>query len=286
VMAVVVASCAGPVDTAPAGVEPLDQVFGNLDPARQAEAMDQARERENLMRGCMAAEGFEYVPYVGTEDTRVGAEVMVRRMRSAVKTADDEFVRSFGYGSTEMQIRLAAYFANDPNRVIQDRLGPEEYRVYMETLTACSVTAREAYGMGDEVAAAWSTFEEELADLDRRIVAAPEVVDATREWSRCMAREGYRFSSLEDPVREVEERFAGTFEEAYAAGETVGPGNGPPQLAPDVVAGLQAAEVALAVADAGCRVSTGLAEVLERVRAEMEARWVAEHGDLLEMIGG
>jgi len=263
-----------------AASDPLVALFEERSAARQAEALRTMSELKESIRRCMAVEGFDYVPYSGTEETRVDGAFVLRRLRAAVSEMDDEFVQRSGYGVTEYRTRLSTYLAADPNIAIVNGLSEEARDVYFDSLARCSRAAREELPAGGRIDAI-PELEVALIELDQRILADPAVVDAMAAWSRCMMSEGYGFSSPAEAVAFVEAAVDDAFEQSYLQH----PEGRVSDLEDEVIADALEEEIAIATSDAQCRRSTGFGDTLARVREELDRRFAEERGDLIEVVG-
>lgn len=157
----------------------------------------------------------------------------------------------------------------------------------------CSDLAYEQVHIG---AAMRASFDEQFidwwGDIDARVAADRRTVDLELGWSACMAETGYEFRDYDEMWRWLEDEFNRLV--VYPYGE--GPGGSPiaPEgadeadleelLEPDYdLAELQAfleLEIAMAVVELDCTAT--LEDGLRPIRAEYEARWVAENQGELE----
>lgn len=198
---------------------------------------------------CMAAEGFEYIPFVPSD---VGG--------GAVEAQADyeQHVRAYGWGistrvlqeqDAEEAIRegdLEDSSTADPNLAIieaMDETEQEEYHrvlyggradplagytdeelaaMTQEEMNALVVETVEPSGCYDEAAAAayepsdvsdafWEEFDQDYEDLFSGVDSDPRFAEADAEWSACMADKGYDFANQDEM-------------NAYFQGDANGPG--------------------------------------------------------------
>ena len=189
---------------------------------------------QQLVAECMAAEGFEYIPFVPS-DVGGGFEYD--------EFDEEEYVKQFGFGIATWVLQEEEFiydeendpYAADPNRAIEEAMdelereeyyrvlyggepeiientpweeieamSPEEQEAFYEEAysnwepTGCMNTAWESiyeYGEAD-------TFYEEFGDdLDafyERAQSDPRIVDIQSDWSACMAEKGHDYATQED----------------------------------------------------------------------------------------
>ncbi|WP_423463038.1 hypothetical protein ACO229_24350 [Promicromonospora sp. MS192] len=208
VTAVAVLTLAG--CTAAAGLEPGPARSGDV-PARELTDAEQVRVDEAvelLVRDCMKAEGFRYVPaWVASVEERQGSGYVL---------ADVAWAREHGYG-LELEDRVAEIQRSDPNHAYANAL-PEAERVRWSValdgdpaggmLTAelpaggvvqtpresCFAQAKDKL-YGDF--AAWFRTEKVATNLvglyAQDIVADERFVTQLGAWSECMGRRGYDY---------------------------------------------------------------------------------------------
>ncbi|TKV58742.1 hypothetical protein FDO65_14600 [Nakamurella flava] len=104
------------------------------------------------------------------------------------------------------------------------------------------------------------------------VLDAPEVVAARGRWSHCLAESGHPGMTTEsDPPTSVEQ--------ALTAARSTDDGGQDARLA-----AVQASEIALAVADHDCRVSSGLTAARDAAQRAMEQEYVDAHRAELEQL--
>jgi hypothetical protein len=205
--------------------------------AAQARYQEQETQVQELIRQCMAGEGFEYIPvqYPTPEFDRGFDE--------------EEWVRTQGFGITtwfgneEEQGRFDSDWV-DPNQEIVEAMSDSEREAYYEALygppdqgepqmdpeTGETYYVSEGWGGGcwgkasEEVYGQQNQGYEELApELEQmweRIQNDPRIAEANQSWSACMAGKGFNFESEQKMHETIYEDFQKRFE------EIVGPGGG------------------------------------------------------------
>jgi hypothetical protein len=240
-------------------------------------------DAENIIRDCMKAQGFNYVPVDPTQRRAT--------LAGSVGLSAEEFERRFGYGITtlyEQNRRLqteqaAAAGVSEADRPAYDRAlyGERTDATIFEALDAgdfdrlggCSREAvAQVFGGADVV----QRLQIELDELDQRVAADPRMASAFADWSACMRAAGYDLARPD----EVDTTLAARLEAIV----------GPPQRSAAVadydraaLAALQREEVALVAADISCE-EEHLAEVEDEVQAEAEEDFREQNADLLDRI--
>jgi len=243
---------------------------------RQAQA-------EDLVRDCMKAQGYNYVP---VDPTQRRADLL-----GSAGVSSEEFEKRFGYGITtlfEQNRRLRAEQAaaagiSAADRAAFDRAlyGERADASLFEALDAGDFTrlggcSREAvvevFG-GPEVVRSLQTA---LDELDQRVASDPRMVPAVEAWSACMGAAGYDLAA----PQEVDTTLAARLEAIV----------GPPERSGavvdydrDALAALQRDEVAIIAADISCE-EEHLAPVEDKVQAVAEETFREENADLLDRI--
>ena len=187
---------------------------------------------QQLAAECMAAEGFEYIPFVPSD---VGGGFGFDEFDR------EEYVKEFGFGVATWVLMDDAFgyeepeddpWADDPNIPIveaMDELEREEYyrvlhgedpftEIGYEEFEAMTPEEQEAFMMEFEaqrepgcMEAAWEStyeageseafYEEFSADLDafyERDQSDPKMVELQTQWSACMAEKGHNFADQEE----------------------------------------------------------------------------------------
>ena len=282
------AACGGGESAADAAS--VDEELG-LDEEGILERQSQA---ENLVRDCMKAEGFEYVPVdpVAQQAELTGQQGMSK----------EEFEAQFGYGITTLYEEKLAQTGSGPNQQIRAGLSETERAAYDRALYGDDPTATFAAaldsgdftGLGgclrvatDHVfggAAALETLQSELDEVDEKIFADGRMVKAIAKWSDCMRDAG--FDDLSEPHEVdavLEEKLA---EIVGPPSERVAPAPGAePPYDGDALETLQQEEVAMVKADLACE-EEHLAEIEEKVAAGYEAEFREENAELINQVQG
>lgn len=219
--AMVVAACSSPTTTAPtsattktrtgptttvAGAAPSDSAFGLDKKSLQAKEL----KVESLVATCMKKQGFEYVPL----DPSV---VLVNNGRFVVSgLSEDDVRKQYGYGLTTTYgtpLGTKTVANPNPNAKIRDALSPSDRKTYDMTLNGSSQdgsfanaivqgafgtlggcnesAAAEAFGGGDALNVVSSALEE----IDKRVSADPQMVQAEKKWRECLNAAGFNFST-------------------------------------------------------------------------------------------
>lgn len=256
---------------------------------------------EEAIARCMAAEGFEYVPYVAPYDATLMPDGVVT-LEAAEPAFPDlppaEFAARFGYGiSTKPP--AARQQQKDPNDAIVARMSVAERVAYQQALrgrdnpldaqgypagdrlssseTSCTGKADAGAPTTDEVLDAQKRVEQvrksyasllkRVRDLKDAELADPRMTAATAAWSACLAAAGHPgFNGLNDPyvrARADAERVLGS--------DLLGAREADPRR----VAQLRTAEIELAVADEQCL--REWRKTLAAVTEEVEQQFVADN---------
>jgi hypothetical protein len=238
---------------------------------------------ENLIRDCMAAKGFEYVPVdpVAQQADLVGQTGL----------SDEDFEAQFGYGLTTLY-EQRKQFVDGPNEAIRNSLTESERVAYDQTLYGDDTTATfsialdtgdysrlggcvkeataEVFG-GVEVL---QSLQEQLDALDERIIADTRMVEAISNWSACMREAGFELPEPE----QVDVVLLSKLE------AIVGPaGSENPDYDRAALAELQQEEVTMVAADLDCE-EEHIIPVEEEVRVEYETAFREENADLLSKV--
>ncbi|MDH3396872.1 MAG: hypothetical protein OEM81_03470 [Acidimicrobiia bacterium] len=231
---------------APDGSEPetLAEFFGWIggdDPAAaQAQFQEQETKIQELVRLCMAEQGFEYIPATQpVPDFEVTFD-------------QEEYAREQGFGITTWFGNEEQFFGGpeadwvDPNQVIVEAMSESEQEAYYEALygppdfgtpevdeeSGETYYVSEGFGGGCQGKAAeevygneggqqlWEVFQPELEAMYERVQSDPRIVAANEEWSACMGDRGYDYESMDDMYMTVFEELQKRFE------EIVGPNGG------------------------------------------------------------
>lgn len=246
-------------------------------------------QAENLIRDCMKAEGFDYVPVdpVAQRAALVGRPGM----------SQEEFEKQFGYGITTLYEQRLTQIGTGPNKEIRERLSDADRKAYDRALYGDDPTAtfEVALDSGDLTrlggctrkateqvfggTAVLQTLQTKLDELDEKIFADPRMVKAIDKWSQCMREAGYSGLSEPDEVDAVLEKKLEDIVGAPEDRKALAPGE-EPDYDRAALKALQAEEVAMVATDIACE-KEHLEDVEEEVTAEYEREFREENADLL-----
>ncbi len=166
--------------------------------------------RQTILAGCMAAEGFEYVPFVSADMVETGS------VPDPVAAAAERGFGFFGvlmFNPSAVQPTPTAD-ADDPNLAIRANLPAEEQVAYDAVMigreidpdtgahVGCalrSFTAESLYGDMTEEA------DRLFADVGARVAADARLVEAMEAWTACMGQAGYEVGSQDESFALVAE---------------------------------------------------------------------------------
>lgn len=269
---------------------PLTKIFNEVAGTWDPDVHDRQQvEIEDLVAACMAAEGFEYIPHA----------VSTRMMASSsdedlVDHNTEEWVAENGYGMTmepteEPVDEDGSPVRVDPNADYVASLSEGEAAAYRTALTglqdSTQVVASEDSGcqgaahievIGDMQSVYSDPNSVELyAAMDELYVAAdahPRTVEATVRWADCMADAGYPdFTTPHDAMIAVSDAFAALH--TWTGGvdeEDTGPSSA-------ATAEYRKLEIAIAVADFGCKQKADWDKIALEVRIELEETFVKDN---------
>ncbi len=239
---------------------------------------------ENIIRDCMKAQGFEYVP--------VDAVAQRADVVGQTGLSEADFEKQYGYGITTLYEQRKNQTANGPNQLIRKALSDSTRTAYDRALRGddatatfdqavdtgdysrlggCTKEATEKVFGGVEV---FQSLQAKLDELDERIVADSRMVGAVGKWSKCMHDGG---QDLADPD-EVDSVLKGELE------TIVGP-SGKPNADYDhaALAALQKREVVMVTADIACA-KKYIVDVEAKVRTEYERPFREDNAALLSKV--
>lgn len=286
--------------------------------AAQADYLRREQEAQELIRECMAAEGFDYIPFVPEESATFFGPFG--------DLSEEEFAEHYGFGFTTLYVEEPGLADpegyNDPNdEIVQDLdeatreeyyrvLHGEEPDVDFETMTDEEIDAyfedfvptgcyAEAQREVNGSQRFFEDFSDELQEMWEEMQTDPRVVAAQADWSACMAEAGHQFADqdamyeyLQQRIDEIVTYNEPSPEQVAELEQEFGPA-GPteeqmaemdtlfgPQYDEAELKALNEEEISMAVADLDCR--NALMDTFDEVQKEFEARFVAEHRDALE----
>jgi hypothetical protein len=261
------------------GATPSDSAFGLDKKSLQARRL----KVESLLATCMKKQGFEYVPL----DPSV---VLVNNGRFVISgLTEDDFRKQYGYGLTTTYGTPAGTKAvanPNPNAKIRDALSPSDQKVYDKALHGGSEdgsfanaivqgdfgmlggcnksAAAEAFGGGDALNVVSSTLEE----IDKRVSADPQMVQAEKKWRECLNAAGFKFSTSD----QIDEHLKSALKAIV--------GSNPDNATVDrsALAALQQEELRTAEADWACEVKHKLPVEPKVIAAVEKAYFAANPG--------
>lgn len=274
------------------GSSPLtsDEIY-RLDKARLAAT-------EAIVAECMAAQGFEYVPSAPEISSGGALPIDLSEFDEA------EAARTEGYGIIAPDLAVRDPRTPSSNQLIRAALSSSERLAYDMALDGFERTENDEYAVGDdgnlvkadgvgetcrdqaderdrELKAEytpavlddpiWNEFTKESSEIEGRFEADQRVLDIDAQWSECMTDRG--FESLENPwaayslVMEPWE----TWKSAHRRDDGTLPTTDPE------IARLQAAEIAIAVADFECREDLDYSARRQAILFAYEQQFVDAH---------
>ena len=245
---------------------------------------------EGVIRACMQAQGFEYVP--------VDPLAQRAALTGKARMTDEEFLEQFGYGISTLFGRGSPQA--DPNERFRKSLGAADRAAYERALWgenpgltfAEAIDSDAATELGgctrkatDQVfggAAVLAKVQGKFDELEERITQDQRMVRAVERWSKCMADEGYRYEEPEEIDTDVLKRFRSI------VGAGVQPGASAPPLAGtsydrSALNALQREEVQIARADLACE-KRHITPVELEVRPQYEESFRKQNRALLSQV--
>lgn len=193
-------------------------------------------EAQQAIAECMAAEGFDYIPFVPSD---VGGGFAFEEFD------EEEYVKTYGFGISTWVLQEAEMYedgefedpyADDPNLEIVDAMDEFELEEYyralyggepdiimntpqeeLEAMTEEELMAfydeaymnwvpdgcnnevyNEMYGGSGADMAFWEEFGADFEDIYTRAESDPRIVDAQAQWSTCMAEKGHQYVDQEE----------------------------------------------------------------------------------------
>jgi hypothetical protein len=221
--------------------------------------MERQSRAEGIIRDCMQAQGFEYVP--------VDPFAQRAALTGKARLSDEEFLKQFGYGISTLFGRGSAQ--SDPNDRIRKSLPPADRAAYdralfgetpgltfaeavesgdFSELGGCTKKATEAVFGGAGVLA---RLVGKLDELDERIVQDQRMIKAVEKWSACMADKGFQYEEPDEIDEDITKRFR------QVAGAGIRPGATKPadsgvKVDQAALTALQREEVKIGTADFDC----------------------------------
>ena len=241
---------------------------------------------ENLVRDCMKAQGFDYVP--------VDPAAQQAGLTGVAGMSKDDFEKQFGYGITSLYEQRRKQAVAGPNKAIRDSLSDADRKAYDHALYGDDATATfaEAVDTGDYSrlggcvktatdqvfggADVLSSLSTKLDELDQKIRADARMVKAVREWSDCMREGGYANLADQEDVDTVLKKKLEAI--VGSPGET-----GTDDYDKAALTALQHEEVAMVTADKKCE-KEHVESVEDKVTEEYESSFREENASLLAKV--
>jgi hypothetical protein len=221
--------------------------------------MERQSRAEGVIRDCMQAQGFEYVP--------VDPFAQRAALTGKARMSDEDFLKQFGYGISTLFGRGTA--TSDPNDRLRKSLPPADRTAYDRALygEAVGVTFAEAVESGEFSELGGCTKEAtesvfggagvlarlvgKLDELDERIVQDQRMIKAVEKWSACMADKGFQYEEPDEIDSDLAKRFKTIMGPGIPVGASAPPSKG---FTYDKAAlkALQREEVKIGTADYDC----------------------------------
>ena len=247
---------------------------------------------ENLIRDCMKAQGFDYVPV----DPNAAQAALV----GAPGMSKEDFEKQYGYGITTLYEQRRKQAAAGPNKAIRDSLSEADRKAYDHALSGDDPTATfaEAVDTGDysrlggcvktatdQVFGGADTLQSlssKLDELDQKIRADARMVKAVRGWSDCMRDAGFSGLSEQEAVDTVLKKKLEAIVGSAADNATT-LGGAEPDYDHAALTALQHEEVAMVAADKKCE-DEHVSSVEDKVTGEYETAFREENAALLAKV--
>ena len=247
--------------------------------------LERQAKAENIIRDCMKAQGFDYVP--------VDPQAQRAALVGQAGMSEEDFNKQYGYGITTLYDKEQTAEASNPNDKIRAALSDVQKSAYDHALYGddTSATFGQALDTGDysrlggctkEAAekvfggvAVFQSLQEKLDELDNSILQDPRMVKAVAAWSTCMRDAGFPDLTEQDQVDST----------LHAKLESiVGPPDDPnADYDHTALKALQAEEVSMVNADIKCE-KDHISSIEEKVRAEYETTFREQNADLLKQV--
>jgi hypothetical protein len=246
---------------------------------------------ENLIRDCMKAQGFDYVPV----DPNAAQAALV----GASGMSKEDFEKQYGYGISTLYEQRRKQAVAGPNKAIRNSLSEADRKAYDRTLYGDDPTATftEALDTGDYSrlggctktatdqvfggADVLQSLSSKLDELDQKIRADARMVKAVRDWSDCMRQAGFDGLSEQEQVDSVLKKKLEAIVGPPDAAAT--PGSAEPDYDHAALAALQREEVAMVNADIKCE-KQHIEDVEGKVSAEYETAFREQNAGLLAKV--
>ena len=240
---------------------------------------------EDVVRDCMKAQGFEYVP--------VDPVAQLTGLTGKSGLDEDEFEKQFGYGITTLYEKRRN-LAGDPNTAIRNKMSAADQAAYSKALYgenpdatfAVAVDTRDYSRLGGCTKKATASvfggaevlqsLVAKLDELDQRILADPRLQKAVAKWSDCMLAAGYGGLTEPEQVDSVLQKRLGAI---------VGPAADPKaDYDKAALSALQRDEVVMVAADKACE-KKHIEKIEGDVRGGFEKTFREQNADLISKVG-
>lgn len=279
--------------------EYLDTDWFTMNPhERFSNAFKRRQQTNELVAACMLEEGFEFIAATRPD----GPGIILR-------AADEEYAGRFGFGISTIPLDGSDIILDDewinPNDAIVDSLSEAERTAYYyalygseysgeSSIEANIATLRDSVGCRAEARSRLISSElidavEEQFDIPSlyaKVKADPRIANIEKEWSACMAKNGYfyqnsdaMYDSLAELFRMPFERITGYNHNSMNPLENV---KSSENIDQEELKALQAEERSLALSYADC--SLNYHNQVNEIFREYEQAIVNEHRSLLEFI--
>jgi hypothetical protein len=246
---------------------------------------------EGVIRDCMNAEGFDYIP--------LDPLVQERALTGKAMT-EEEFIKQFGDGVSTLFDRGLGRGQVNPNDRIRKDLSATDRADYDRALGGDNpaATFAEAVDSGDFSALGGCTKQASEAEfggaavvtaligkldtLDERIGQDQRMVRAAEKWSACMAEKGFQYAEPDDIGDDLTKRFQAIVGSDVMPGATTPPD---PNFSYDraALAELQREEVRIGAVDLECE-NREIDPVERVVRPEYEADFRNSNRQLISRV--
>jgi hypothetical protein len=254
--------------------------------------LERQGQAENVIRDCMKAEGFDYVP--------VDPQAQRAALLGQSGMSTEDFEKQFGYGITTLFEKRLQQEGIGPNKEIRDRLSDAERAAYDRALYGEDPTATFAVALDngdftrlggctkkatDQIfggTAVLQTLQTKLDEVDEKVFSDPRMVKAIANWTQCMREAGY--PNLAEPD-EVDARLEKKLDDIVGPPEErrATPAGQEPDYDQAALAALQREEVAMVAADIACE-KKHLVEIEEKVEAQYNQEFREENADLIKRV--
>jgi len=225
---------------------------------------------EDMVYGCMTTQGFRYEV---VDWAAIDAEIEA----ATPNLTDEESMITSGYGFAYSldapQVIETSYV--DPNEEIKAGLSPNEREAWEEQWGECFDAAA---AERDRSQVIYFVLQDDMEVLREGINSDPRVVAAASGWSACMADHGHSYTSPKEIFRYLD-GMAQPLQDRLR--ELGGHDNIDAAFQADLDA-LMDIEVEIATADVAC--SRPLDQVVNKVKAEHEQRFLDDNEDRLALL--